>query len=322
MYSDPSGNYGDNVLAYFKNYTNPTLAANAFGPTFFGHGAPGTFEADCTAGALPQVSWVLAPLIDSEHPPAPPVWGEATVAQVLKALTSNPAVWAKTVVFVTFDENGGFFDHVPPPTAPAGTPGEYITAPLHLASPRDAGGIAGPIGLGFRVPLLVLSPFARGGNVSHATFDHTSLLLFLERRFGVEVPNISHWRRTTVGDLTAALNMASPNSMVPAIAQPSYSDSRVISSSSDCPTDAPADLIDAGLPVVKTYPVPQPNTLPAQETGVAKKPSGLSCVVPAAPAASTPGPLLASASVTAVALGITAFTERRSRLMAERRRET
>jgi phospholipase C len=81
---------------------------------------------------------------------------------------------------------------VPPPTAPAGTAGEYITvSPL----PSDAGGVAGPIGLGFRVPLLIASPFARGGLVSHGTFDHTSLLRFLETRFGAEVPNLSSWRR-------------------------------------------------------------------------------------------------------------------------------
>jgi len=68
---------------------------------------------------------------------------------------ANPSVWAKTVLFLTFDENGGFFDHVPPTTAPPGTPGEYVTAaaapdPSSIGNPA----ISGPIGLGFRVPML------------------------------------------------------------------------------------------------------------------------------------------------------------------------
>jgi phospholipase C len=63
----------------------------------------------------------------------------------------------KTALIVSYDENGGFFDHVPPPVPPPGTPGEYVTAPL--AGVSEAEGITGPIGLGFRVPCLVISPF-------------------------------------------------------------------------------------------------------------------------------------------------------------------
>ena len=125
--------------------------------------------------------------------------------QILSTLVSNPEVWAKTVVLFMYDENGGFFDHVPPPTAPPGTPGEELTVrPL----PKDADGVASPIGLGFRVPAMVISPFSRGGYVCSDTFDHTSLLRFLETRYGVKVPNLSAWRRTTCGDLTSALDFA------------------------------------------------------------------------------------------------------------------
>ena len=119
----------------------------------------------------------------------------------------HKAMWEKTALFITWDENGGFFDHVAPPTAPLGTPGEYLTAPTSRATP---GGITGPIGLGFRVPMLVVSPFTRGGLVSSETYDHTSTLRFLETRFGVEVPNLSDWRRETTGDLTGAFNFAAP----------------------------------------------------------------------------------------------------------------
>jgi phospholipase C len=122
---------------------------------------------------------------------------------------SNPKVWSKTALFITWDENGGFFDHVAPPVAPKGTKGEYLTvSPL----PAAANGIAGPIGLGFRVPMLIVSPFTRGGLVCSDTFDHTSMLRFIETRFGVEVPNLSEWRRRVTGDLTSAFNFAAaPN---------------------------------------------------------------------------------------------------------------
>jgi phospholipase C len=273
VYSDPDGNYGDNVLPYFKQYqTDPALATNALGPSF-----PGTFEADAAAGTLPQVSWVLAPLISSEHPPAPEIFGEVVAAQVLNALVANPAVWAETALFITYDENGGFFDHVPPPTAPSGTAGEYLTvSPL----PTDAAGVAGPIGLGFRVPLLVVSPFSRGGFVCKRTFDHTSLLRFLETRFGAEVPNLSTWRRSVTGDLTSAFNFARVDASVPSLPQPSAADSRVLLSS--CATSAPLDLATDSTNSLKTleqtlvapYPVTVNTAPPPQEGGTAPAPSG------------------------------------------------
>jgi hypothetical protein len=212
---------------------------------------------------------VLASLVDSEHPPAPVTWGEVVAAQILDALTSNPSVWAKTALFIAYDENGGFFDHVPPPVAPPGTPGEYLTVnPL----PSDARGISGPIGLGFRVPLIVVSPFSRGGFVCSDTFDHTSLLRFLETRFGAEVPNLTTWRRSVTGDLTSAFNFAAPESSVPKLPSPSRADPRVLAS--DCPTQAPGTGAE-DFPTVVGYPLPPPpQAMPGQEAGSARRPSG------------------------------------------------
>src|SRR5437763_9365659 len=208
-YGNEDGHFGDNVLLYFKSYQSPRLSAKAFTPRF-----PETFVADVAANELPQVSWILSHLVDTEHPPALVSWGEDVAHQVVSALTSNPAVWRKTALIITYDENGGFFDHVPPPTAPAGTAGAYLAvSPL----PSAAEGITGPIGLGFRIPTLVVSPFSRGGFVSSETFDLTSPLLLMERRFGAEVPNISDWRRATVGDLTAAFNFAAGDNSVPSL---------------------------------------------------------------------------------------------------------
>jgi len=313
VYGDASGQYGDNVLPYFAKYSgsgaDPNLVANGLTPTF-----PADFLADCQAGALPQVSWVLGPLQNSEHPPAPTVWGEAQTAQVLNALTGNSTLWAKTVLFVTWDENGGFFDHLPPPVPPPATPGEFLTAtPTEGTTTFNGHSYLGPIGLGFRVPMLVCSPFARGGFVCSDTFDHTSTLRFLETRFGVEVPNLTAWRRSAVGDLTSALNLAAVDASVPSITQPSFADSRAVGAGSDCPVNAPGDLIDQGLPLVTVYSIPQPNppALPPQEAGSAQRPSGLSCTPPNRVPT---GPPVALAAAAALAGGFLAFLRRRSRL--------
>ena len=279
----------DPVFRYFKNIvSNPALAARALLPTF-----PVNFLLDLELGALPQVSWIYAPDVDTAHPPTPIAWDENAISQVLQALLARPEVWAKTALFVTYDENGGFFDHVAPPVAPPGTPGEYLTAAL----PAAADGIAGPIGLGFRVPMLVISPFARGGFVCSDTFDHTSMLRFLETRFGAEVPNLSAWRRTVTGDMTTAFNFASVDTSTPALPEPSLVDPRVLAphcveAAGSTVTDqlgvAPVAQVLAGL--AGTYPVPPaPQVQPGQEPGAARRPSGpVACATPS-PGPSGPG---------------------------------
>ena len=101
---------------------------------------PTEFAADVVAGSLPEVSWILPTILDSEHPSAAPLNGEFTISQVPSVLTANPTVWAKTALSISYDENGGFFDHVPPPTAPKGTKGEYVTVdPLPSAAGASPG---------------------------------------------------------------------------------------------------------------------------------------------------------------------------------------
>ena len=265
VYSSPDQNIlaplSNNVLSYFKNFQDPAsqLYQNAFTPQF-----PLDFLADTLSGNLPQVCWVLASIVDSEHPPAPSLFGENTLSTIISALTAVPAVWARTVLFATYDENGGFFDHVAPVTAPPGTPDEYITAPA-VPDPTVVGNppILGPIGLGFRVPMLVISPFSRGGFVSSALFDHTSVLRFLETRFGAEVPNLSAWRRATVGDLTSALNFSAPDQSIP-----------VLPSTLPALPETVAECV-ISLAGTVPYQVPNPQSSPAQEPGTAARPSGL-----------------------------------------------
>ncbi|HVX44956.1 MAG TPA: phospholipase C, phosphocholine-specific [Mycobacteriales bacterium] len=175
------------------------------------------FAADVDGGQLPQVSWLNGPYSQSEHPKYMPAAGAVYIYNVLEILARNPAVWEKTVLFITYDENDGYFDHVVPPTPPPGTPGECFTVP---DLPEEAGGIRGPIGLGFRVPMLVVSPWSQGGWVCSETFDHSSFLRFCERRFGVREPNISAWRRRTCGDLTATLQFGRPDNSFPTLQDP------------------------------------------------------------------------------------------------------
>ncbi|MBK7236032.1 MAG: phospholipase C, phosphocholine-specific [Sterolibacteriaceae bacterium] len=184
-----------------------------------------TFRADILAGRLAQVSWLVAPESYCEHPdPSSPVQGGWYMQQVLNALTARPEVWSKTVLFVNYDENDGFFDHLPPPAPPslnpdgssAGRSTCEIAAERHThAAPPGSTEQPAPdgrvYGMGPRVPMLVISPWSRGGWVHSQVFDHTSVIRFLEQRFGVIEPNISAWRRAVAGDLTTAFDFANPN---------------------------------------------------------------------------------------------------------------
>jgi len=244
----------DSVLPYFSQYENPSsvLYQKAFLPNF-----PGDFAADVKAGTLPAVSWISTPIGYDEHPPAPSFLGEWFTDQVLKTLVSNPDVWSKTVLFHMYDENDGFFDHVNPPVAPNGTPGEYLTVdPL----PAAAKGVAGPIGLGFRVPMLVLSPFSRGGHIASQTFDHTSQLLFIEERFGVKAPNLSAWRRSAVGDLTSTLHLGRSDTVVPPL--PATRNDPAYIATKGC---TETDLLEVATDQ-PPYPVPTIQHMPTQET--------------------------------------------------------
>ncbi|MFZ0668134.1 MAG: alkaline phosphatase family protein [Acidimicrobiales bacterium] len=251
---------GNNILPLFTQYQDPTspLYQNAFLPTF-----PGTFEADCVAGTLPQVSWVLtqSPGFD-EHPPCPSSYGESMVSLVMQALLANTDTWSKTVLFITYDEQGGFFDHVTPPTPEPGTPGEFLTASGGVAQPGDTD--LYPIGLGFRVPMLVVSPFSRGGYVCSDVFDHTSMLQFLETRFGAEVPNITDWRRETCGDLTTAFAKKG-NDTPPDLPQPYVPPvPQVI----DAAGVIPPEIEDMPTP---PYPPPTVQKMPRQDPGTRKR---------------------------------------------------
>ena len=201
-------------------------------------------QADVLGDRLPSVSWILPPPLKSEHPGAPSsaAQGGNYVEQILQALTANPAVWSRTVFLVTFDENDGFFDHVPPPSVPSiyrdgslagkstlDVNGMYFVADpsKHLHPSDRASSDLRPWGMGPRVPMYVISPWSRGGWVNSQVFDHTSVGMFLERRFGITIDAISAWHRAVSGDLSSAFDFANPN-LSPQISLPDTRDYALI----------------------------------------------------------------------------------------------
>jgi phospholipase C len=168
------------------------------------------FRKDVGEGLLPAVSWLVAPENFSDHPSGP-WYGAWYVSEVMDILTQKPEVWKKTIFILCYDENDGYFDHVPPYAVPnpfkddTGATSKGITPAVEfVTTSRES-----PIGLGFRVPLIIASPWSRGGNVCSQVFDHTSIIQFLEKFFqhktgkSITEDNISAWRRTICGDLTA-----------------------------------------------------------------------------------------------------------------------
>jgi phospholipase C len=221
------GNYGDNSLLYFHQYQNAQpgnpLYDKARTGTNVANGG-GLFDIlkqDVAGGTLPQVSWIVAPEAYCEHPNWPPNYGAWYVDQVLEVLTSNPEVWSKTALLITYDENDGFFDHLPPPVAPASSSqGLSTVATTNEYFGGDSSYAAGPYGLGPRVPMTIVSPWTKGGFVCSQLFDHTSIIQFIEKRFGAQYPGISEsnvtaWRRAVCGDLSSAFNFETPNDAVP-----------------------------------------------------------------------------------------------------------
>jgi phospholipase C len=188
-----------------------------------------SFEEDAAAGTLPSVVFIdaasgLLPSVpeNDEHPGSDIRAGQSFVAQVVDAVRRSPN-WGDSIIFITHDEHGGFYDHVAPPAAPQGgartpdgiEPGQCADASTPPASEQPGQGLnctesqmletqfcpefsaSGPFParcatfnqLGVRVPLIAVSPFAKPHYVSHHVSDHTSLLALIERRFLRPDPN-------------------------------------------------------------------------------------------------------------------------------------
>lgn len=264
--SDPYiGNYGDNSLLYFDQYRTAAAGSALYEKARTGTDVSGgggyfdQFRADVTSGKLPQVSWIVAPEAFTEHPNWPANYGAWYVSQILDALTADPQVWARTALFITYDENDGFFDHIVPPHPPVSPEhGGSTVSTTNERFPGSAERPAGPYGMGQRVPMLVVSPWSKGGFVCSDVLDHTSIIRFLERRFEVAEPNITPWRRSVAGDLLAAFDFSRGSTSVPALP----------STSGYQPPDKDRHVDYVPVPPVdQSVPRQEPGTRPARPLG-------------------------------------------------------
>jgi phospholipase C len=234
-------NYGCNMLETFKVFREAGLDSPLWAKGM-ARGREGQFEDDARNDRLPTVSWIIPTGPQSEHPDFMPAAGAAFVANKIDAIAANPKVWAKTVFILDYDENDGIFDHIVPPTPPKGTPREFVQ------------GL--PIGAGFRVPCIIVSPWTAGGWVCSEQFDHTSPLRLLEKITGVREENISDWRRQTFGDLTSAFRFGEAKADPPIL------------------PDA-GDLLSRAYYGATHFPKPAPpgsgQSMPTQEKGARKR---------------------------------------------------
>ena len=272
--SDPYiGNYGDNSLLYFRQYRNAAPGSPLYQGARTGTDVTQGRQAGSTSsrltstnGRLPSVSWIVGPEAYTEHPVWPAGYGAWYTAGVLNALTSNPEVWSKTALLITFDENDGFFDHLVSPYPNVGGARRasqrcrWTTSCSTARLGRPAGQTGSPdrTACGVRVPMLVVSPWSTGGWVCSETFDHTSLIRLIEARFGVDEPNITPWRRAVCGDLTSAFDFANASIQIPPL--PSVA--------SDKPTGTgTAHHLRSDAAGVGKVPVQEPGVRPSRRLG-------------------------------------------------------
>lgn len=167
------------------------------------------FRTDVDSGKLPTVSWLVAPQRFSDHTSSP-LYGTWYVSEAIDILTKNPEIWKKTIFVLTYDENDGYFDHIPPFVAPNPNDPDTgkVSGNMEIGVEWEAKK-GSPLGLGYRVPMLIASPWSKGGYVNSQVFDHTSSLMFMEKflskKTGKKIKSnqISDWRRTVCGDLTS-----------------------------------------------------------------------------------------------------------------------
>lgn len=246
---EEADNFDDNALSWFKNFQQSKP-----GDPLYDKGQArvpdliAQLDADMTNGVLPQVTWIVGPANLSEHATYHPFAGEDFTARILKVVESHPDIYAKSVFILNYDEGGQFFDHHFTPTPPASSTDGVST----VTTQGEITAVGLPIGLGFRVPLLIISPWTRGNIVNSQVFDHTSVIRFVAERFNVTCPNISPWRQTVTGNLLSFFDFNNPNYTWPTLPDTS---GYVQEANTECET----------LPAPK---IPATQTYPTQELGV------------------------------------------------------
>lgn len=206
-------NFDDNPFAWFKQFQD---AKN--GSSLHQRGIKGlplnTFYEQAANGTLPEVSYIIGPAELAEHAPYSPHDGAWLETKIAEAVTKSPK-YSKTVLIISFDETGGWFDHVDPYRSPDGTPGEWLDDPYGEVGHTF-------VGPGFRVPMYIISPWTRNGGVYTEHADHNSQLLFIEKWQAAKGRNVTtdemvRWRRDHMGDLVAALDFSKPDYSTPSL---------------------------------------------------------------------------------------------------------
>jgi len=224
-------NDNDNAFVWFS-YRSPSG-----NDTRIVENGPREFERLVAADALPAITWIVAPMFYSEHPPATPAMGEWYTAQLIDTLKKHPSVYAKTVFIIDYDEGGGFYDHMWMPTPPMST---QDVSHYGYASEISADGE--PMGFGSRVPLHIISPWTRGPILFSEISDHTSIIRLLEARFNFTCPNISPWRRAISSTFEGAFDWEHPDYSWPELPKVSHK---------WCIEDKDVDIPDTSHPPVQ-----------------------------------------------------------------------
>ncbi len=212
IYQD-ADNFDDNPYAWFQQFQEANTSSSLYKRGFEGLSLD-TFYAQAANGTLPEISYIIGPSELSEHPQYSPRDGAWLQKQIVDAVTGS-AKYSKTVLIISWDETGGFGDHVPPYHSPQGTAGEWLEDPY-----VDQGDV--PSGPGFRLPFYIISPWTRGGTVLTEHADHSSQILFVEKWQAakgrdVKTDQMAPWRRDHMSDLTAAFDFANPDYSIPPV---------------------------------------------------------------------------------------------------------
>lgn len=211
-------NFDDNAFAWFRKYREADKDS-----TLFKNGMSRVKELASAFGKamdenkLPQVSIFVAPMVLSEHARNHPAAGEDLTARLLDELRKRPEYFKKSVFILNYDEGGQFFDHHWVPTPPTSKEEGVSSVYVEDEIVTDKFSIKGrtPMGMGFRVPLIIVSPWTRGGHVVSEVFDHTSILKFLEIKYDIKIKVMSAWRRAVAGNLLSAFDFENPDFSFP-----------------------------------------------------------------------------------------------------------
>ncbi|KAJ9307133.1 hypothetical protein DTO217A2_3371 [Paecilomyces variotii] len=213
VYQD-TDNFDDNPLAWFSQYQTalPDTPLAKKGMSYVGLSS---FYEAAANGTLPEVSFIVGPAELSEHPPYMPKDGAWLQQQVVNAVTNSPK-YASTVLIISYDESGGFGDHVTPFHSPKATAGDWMEDPYGLFGDVY-------VGPGVRLPFYIVSPFTRGNRVFIERADHNSQIMFIEEWLtargykGIETDQMVTWRREHMSNLVNALDLDHPDLSLPDI---------------------------------------------------------------------------------------------------------